>query len=184
LEKKKIALQRSMDEIRQKHVKKLMDLKQKLRSYKTETENEAGDAQSKRSRRISVVLRSNFESVKDEHLQETLRDMELELQNQHTEYSGEVIDLDAAAENNEDGIKHEIKSMPSPTSQTAYHRHPLPPTKNTVSMSTPSSAAMHIGMSRHNKLLRQQQKLSPRRTRALVFPLLCSQNLIVHMYAC
>ena len=161
LQKKKDSLQRSMEEIRQKHVKKLMDLKHKLRSYKTKAEMAAGNTKSERSRRISVVLRSNFQSIKNDRLKETLRDMELELQNQQTNYhGGEVIDIDidaAAAENND------TKSMTNLTN----HRQPLPPTIKTVSVGTPSSsAAMHNGTSRHNKLVRQQQKLSPRRTRA------------------
>jgi hypothetical protein len=187
LQKKKDSLQQSMEEIRQKHVKKLMDLKHKLRSYKTKAEMAAGNTKSERSRRISVVLRSNFQSIKNDRLKETLRDMELELQNQQTNYhGGEVIDIDidaAAAENNDDETKHDTKS----TTNLTNHRQPLPPTTKTVPVSTPLlSAAMHNGTSRHNKLVRQQQKLSPRRTRAsFIFScsvLLSLKNLLVHMY--
>tara|TARA_B100000795_G_scaffold153861_1_gene115329 strand:+ start:63 stop:3989 length:3927 start_codon:yes stop_codon:yes gene_type:complete len=86
LRKKKQALEKSMQEVKNKHVKKLVELKSKLRTYKSQVERQTDNVKVERTRRLSVSLRNTFQSHKQSRLQETLRDMELELRKQQQEY--------------------------------------------------------------------------------------------------
>jgi GAF domain-containing protein len=201
--KKKQALEKSMKQAKEKHVKKLVELKSKLRTYKSQVDRQVGNVKVERSRRISVALRGTLQSYKQDRLQETLRDMEEELHKQQREYEvrlAQVKTETSLVNKMNEGVKRQERQERSerserserlmqkgqqletprvmPNKKLQYSRQPLPPGSKIESNNKGSNIFVTSNdVSRHNKLLRQQQKLNPQRTRK--FSSLSSQVLYI-----
>jgi hypothetical protein len=174
LRKKKLALEKSIQEVKEKHVKKLIELKTKLREFKSQANMQQDVVKVERNRRLSMALRSSFRDANENRLQETLLSMENELKKQTNHYKNnsnnrkklmvigdeeeEEEDDDDDDDDDDEYVLSQKKRENGLSMTLQMKRQPMPPKLKTMNRTTPAIASNIV--SRHDKVLRKHANLS------------------------